>query len=163
MNNIVIYESRSGFTKKYALWIKEALGCEAMALKDWDFRDVEGTIIYGGCIRVGEVKGLKKMMKVYSPQQLIVFATGLSDPDNKEAIDKIKEFNHIEGPFYYYQGGIDYNKTNVFNKLLFKMLRYHAKKKMDIDPFEKSMYEALSMSNDYTNKEDIKELVESVR
>ena len=33
MKSIVIYNSQTGFTKKYADWITEAAGCEAVPLK----------------------------------------------------------------------------------------------------------------------------------
>ena len=33
MKSIVIYNSKTGFTKKYADWISEAAGCEAVPLK----------------------------------------------------------------------------------------------------------------------------------
>lgn len=34
MKAIVVYKSSTGFTKKYADWIAQALGCEAVALQD---------------------------------------------------------------------------------------------------------------------------------
>ena len=33
MKSIVIYNSKTGFTKKYAEWISEAAGCECVELK----------------------------------------------------------------------------------------------------------------------------------
>lgn len=33
MKSIVIYNSQTGFTKKYAEWISEATGCEAVEFK----------------------------------------------------------------------------------------------------------------------------------
>ena len=34
MNSIVTYKSKTGFTKKYAEWIAEDLGCKAVKLSE---------------------------------------------------------------------------------------------------------------------------------
>ena len=34
MKTIVIYNSKTGFTKRYAEWISEALSCECVELKE---------------------------------------------------------------------------------------------------------------------------------
>ena len=34
MKSIVVYTSKTGFTKKYAQWIAEDLGCEAKGLNE---------------------------------------------------------------------------------------------------------------------------------
>ena len=34
-DKVVVYTSETGFSKKYAGWIAEALKCEAMDIKEW--------------------------------------------------------------------------------------------------------------------------------
>ena len=40
-DKVVVYTSETGFSKKYAGWIAEALKCEAMDIKEWKSRKPE--------------------------------------------------------------------------------------------------------------------------
>ena len=50
MKTIVIYNSQTGFTKRYAQWIAEAAGADCLALSDAKKKDLTAyeAIIYGG-------------------------------------------------------------------------------------------------------------------
>ena len=50
MNTIVIYKSKYGATKQYALWIGEELGCKIVDAKNIKASDLAeyDNIIYGG-------------------------------------------------------------------------------------------------------------------
>ena len=50
MKTIVIYNSQTGFTKRYAQWIAEAAGADCLALPDAKKKDLTAyeAIIYGG-------------------------------------------------------------------------------------------------------------------
>ena len=57
----VIYNSQTGFTKRYAGWISEALSCECFelkAVKNKDFKDYD-RIIFGGWACAGSVSKIK--------------------------------------------------------------------------------------------------------
>ena len=51
MKKIVVYTSKTGFAQKYAEWIAEELGCEAVSCKKYakSAKD-EDLVIYGGGI-----------------------------------------------------------------------------------------------------------------
>ena len=58
MNKItVIYESKYGFTLRYAKWISEALSCKLLEQKNVRPKDLEetDTIIYGGGLYAGGI------------------------------------------------------------------------------------------------------------
>ncbi len=54
MKTIVAYRSKSGYTKRYAEWISQELGCDIK--EDPQLSDISGydTIIYGGGMYAGK-------------------------------------------------------------------------------------------------------------
>lgn len=60
-NTVVIYNSKTGFTKRYAEWISKELGCECLKLDDAKNRELDefDTIIFGGWACAGTVSKLK--------------------------------------------------------------------------------------------------------
>ena len=63
MKIIVVYKSGTGFTKKYANWIAEALNCEAVQLKKVNLNELTNydVVVYGGWIMAGMVSGYDKI------------------------------------------------------------------------------------------------------
>ena len=51
MNAIVIYRSKTGFTKRYAQWLAEDLGCEAAAYENRDKVELSGELTLLGITR----------------------------------------------------------------------------------------------------------------
>ena len=83
MKTIVIYRSKTGFTRKYAQWITEALSADIFdiskvndnMLSDYD------TIIYGGSLYAAGITGvkyIKQNLAKLKDKKVIVFATGAS-------------------------------------------------------------------------------------
>ena len=66
MKTLVIYQSSTGFTQKYANWIAEELSSDAKELKKVSVNDVQNAdrIIYGGWIMGGMIMGLDKIRKM---------------------------------------------------------------------------------------------------
>ncbi len=57
MSKIVIYKSKTGFTKRYAHWIGEALKCDVVDLKEFPmdtYKEYE-YVIYGSRIHAVKV------------------------------------------------------------------------------------------------------------
>ena len=65
MNAIVIYKSKYGSTKDYAMWIAEELGCEAKDAKSVKVLDLLAydTIIYGGGLYAEIIAGVSLITK----------------------------------------------------------------------------------------------------
>ena len=63
MKRIVVYKSSTGFTAKYANWIAEELGCEAIELNKIKKCDLVkyDEIIYGGWLMANMVCGYNKI------------------------------------------------------------------------------------------------------
>jgi flavodoxin len=82
---LVLYQTTSGYTKKYAQWISEALAADLSELKDFNASKLTDydLIIFGGSLHAVGISGIK-VIKENLPQltgkKLVVFAVGASPP-----------------------------------------------------------------------------------
>lgn len=173
MKAIVIYKTKTGFTKQYAEWIAKELACEAVSadkisqLKLQNYR----TIIYGGGVTAGQIGGLKKFKKRIAGnpgQKLIVFATGAAPAEALKVKDVVKEANftteEIEKiPYFYFQSGINYEAMKLGSKLMMKMFVAMLGKKKDKTPEEEGMAKTIAKSIDYSDIKFIQPIVSYVK
>lgn len=132
---VVVYTSETGFTKKYAGWIAEALGCSTMDAKEWkNHQPTEyNVVIYGGGFYAGSIKGLKKIkeqMKQYPEIKFVVFATGATPAEAKEMIAKAMDANLTPEeqkiiPVFYFQAGLNYDKMSFMSRMMIKIVSKH--------------------------------------
>ncbi len=81
MSMIVVYSSHTGFTKRYATWLAEELGCRAVSLDDEPRFDASGfdIVAMGGWLHAGGLAGKKWLVRARErhPQaRFVVFAVG---------------------------------------------------------------------------------------
>ena len=134
---IVIYTSKRGSTKQYAEWIAEDLGCEALALSDVDFRQLNlydyDCIVYGGWIRGSGIVDFNKFAKHLDAdlmKRLIVFGVGFADEtaDNYAqvwgySIGKIDPKNENGSILYILGGKYDPSAVTGLDSFLMKIMR----------------------------------------
>ena len=66
MKILLIYKSKTGFTKKYAKWINEEIACDIVNIfniQHVNFKNYD-VVIYGSRIHAGRIDGLKKIKKI---------------------------------------------------------------------------------------------------
>ena len=164
MKHLVVYQSSTGFTAKYATWIAEALSCEAKELKRVTSQEVAvyDCIIFGGWIMGGMISGLDKIRKM-NPKKLVVFAVGAST-GSEEVRNTIKEQNHLEQTaFFYFEGGLAFEKMGFLPKMMLKMVGKSVAKKENKTPQEQEMEKLFAESFDNSDVAKIKPLVAAVR
>lgn len=176
MNNreiIVLYQSETGFTKRYAQWIAEELHCTCTEEKEASLQMLTPyqVIIYGGGFYAGAISGLKKWKDAIEKMQgkkLIVFVTGASPMENEESIAKAIEQNvskeeqeHI--PVYYFRGGLNYSEMSVKSKCIMKAFCFMMDRKKNKTPEEQAMAQGIKTSFDESRREYIYPLIESVK
>lgn len=162
MKRLVVYQSSTGFTAKYAAWIAKALSCEAKELKHVKMQEVAECdgIIFGGWIMGGMIMGLDKIQKM-NPKQLVVFAVGASS-DSEEVRENLRTQNHLEQtPFYYFEGGLAFEKMSFFPKMMLKMMGKSVAKKENKTPQEEEMAKLFAGSFDHSDIAKIEPLVEA--
>ena len=143
MKIIVTYNSKNGFTEKYAKWIAEALNCKALSAAELKNVSEYDLVIHGGWIMGGMISGFENIKKL-NPHNLITFGVGFTKDDNYVAT--VRETNHTgDIPTFYFQGGMNPAKMGFFGKFIVKMVTKN-----------KPQYE------DSTNRETIQALVDYV-
>ena len=159
MNKVVIYQSGTGFTAKYAGWIAERLGCEAKEYKSVNPKELMDydMVIYGGWIFGGMVFGYDKIREL-NLKNVIVFGVGMTVP-SEEVAAKIAEQNQIpRDRFYYFEGGYAPQKVGFMKKMMMNMIKKSLEKKENKTADELHTLETFKGA-DNTSKEAINDLV----
>lgn len=168
VNTLIIYKSKTGFTKRYATWIAEELHAdlipfqkkEKVSLSSYD------TIIFGGGFYAGKINGLgwlKKHLPVLSGKKVVVFATGAtpseSDQAKKALAQNVTEQERNQIKLFYFQSGLCYEKMSVMDRWMMKMFRSMLKKTQG----QEEAYRMIQSSFDVCSKAAIQPLVEECR
>lgn len=99
---VIVYESKRGFTKRYAGIIAEKTGLRALAANEISQVDLGEEILFLGWIKVGKIQGLSKLGK-YNVKAVCASGTGrTAEPDAETVIAG----NGIgDKTFFYLRGG----------------------------------------------------------
>jgi menaquinone-dependent protoporphyrinogen IX oxidase len=168
MKTVVIYKSKTGFTKQYAQWISEALSCKAVDYKDRKKLDLQSfdLVIFGGRLIAGKIEGLQKIKQAMGNKidSLVVFATGATPNTVTEEIERVRQ-NNFGGdsiPFFYMQSGLCYEKMGFFEKTMMKMFAKTLESKQDKTEVEKNLAAIILKSHDMSDKSYIEPLIDYV-
>lgn len=172
MKAVVIYASKSGFTKKYAEWISKEVNADLFELKNVkaDILTEYDTVIYGGglyAVGINGIKFIKNNMDKLIGKKVAIYTTGAT-PYRDETVNEVRDINftveeqkHIR--FFYMRGGFDYNKLKPIDKVLMTLLKLKIKLKKNRIADEKGMLAAYDVPVDFTREKNIKELIEYIR
>ncbi|WP_343348587.1 flavodoxin domain-containing protein [Terrisporobacter petrolearius] len=172
MKSIVVYESKYGSTERYAKWIGEELDSKVSKIEDISTVDLLNydNIIFGGWLHAGTIKGFKNIYKdidKFKSKNLIVFYVGLSIMDEKiyEEVKK-NNFHDVDNiKQFYLRGAFNYNNLNISDKLMMNVFKRILKKQKEdeMDENTKGMLDAYVTPVDFTDKENIKPIIKSVK
>lgn len=171
MKSIVVYESRYGSTEKYAKWIGEELSCRVSKIGDVSTEELLNydNIIFGGWLHAGNIKGFKNIYKdidKFKDKNLILFYVGLSIMDDKvyEEVKKnnFPDIDNIKS--FYLRGAFNYKKLTTSDKLMMNVFKIVLKrqKEEEMDENTKGMLEAYNTPVNFTDKNNIKPIIEAV-
>jgi len=169
MKTAVVYTSQTGFTKRYAEWIAEAVGADCMDLSEAKklSMDAYDAIVYGGWACAGGISKLswfKGNINKWAGKKLIAFCVGGSPLENPEIEGALrKNFNDTEWEkvkVFYCPGGFNYEKMSKTSKVMMKMFVKALEAKKDKTEEEKIMVQMISSSYDISDKKYIEPIVE---
>ena len=157
---LVVFESKTGFTKRYAHWIADAVSADCVpvaevslaVLADYDIVVFGGPLFASRVLSLGKVQGwMEKLPK----KTWVVFATGVtpSDPEFVRSIEKVNFPAETPQParFYYFLGGMDFEKMSCFNRLLIRLFGRLSQKKhkspQGTSPTPPSMFRSFDLSH----------------
>ena len=99
---VIVYESKTGFTKRYADMLAAKTGRKVFPVKERSKINTDEEIILLGWMKVGKIQGLEKLRK-YNIIAVCGSGTGrTAEPDTETVIAR----NKLDGiPFFYLRGG----------------------------------------------------------
>lgn len=169
MKTIVIYNSQTGFTKRYAEWIAEAAGADCLELSAAKKKDLAAydAIIFGGWACAGNISKLswfKGNIDRWAGKKLIAFCVGASPIDNPEIDIALKrnlnESEYKKVKIFYCPGGLNYEKMSIPSKLMMKMFVKKLKAQKDKTEAEQIMVKMISSSYDISDRKYIEPILQ---
>lgn len=162
MKTLIIYNSKTGFTKKYVQWLSEEIDCTLIAFPEAGTADFSSydTVIFASWFHAGRIKELNWFKKQpLTCKNKIVLATGATPADSPETQNALLENfkdNRTEYTPFYVQGGLCYEKMGTADKLLMSLFKKMVKKSAGENS---EMYRMISHSYDMSKKENLEPLI----
>lgn len=174
MKTLVIYKSKYGSTKKYAEWIAEELGCEAIDAKGVKPSDLEkyDTIVYGGGLYAETINGVSLITKNIDKlrdKRIAVYTTGLTPTDCRDYYDKLVfEKNFKFGipqnvKVFNFMGKMIVSELSVVHRTAIKMLKKVMSDKENPTEMEKLLVDLCDKDGDFSDRNAISNLVAYIR
>lgn len=171
MKTVIVYNSKTGFTEKYAMWIKEALDadcCKLADAKNVDFNKYDA-IVFGSWACAGNVTKSKwffNRVPAWKDKCLVLYAVGGGPKENNPDVDAFLETaippEYSNAKAFYCQGGFNYDKMDVPSRLAMKMFVKMLKSKKDATDKDRTMAEMISQSYDISDRKYIDPIVEYI-
>jgi menaquinone-dependent protoporphyrinogen IX oxidase len=173
MKSIVIYKSKTGFSKKYADWIAEELKADIFKTNEVNLEMVMkyDNIIYLGGLYVGGILGfsfIKNNFNKLKDKNIIAIAVGATTKKD-EAIEEVKNRNLNEEmrdkvDFFLLRGGLDYKKMNLLDRFLMFLLvkSIKSKKQEELNDEQIGMISTYGKTVDFTNKKYIEPIIQVI-
>lgn len=167
MRTLIIYNSSTGFTKRYAYWLQEEIEADVVSINDEFELDVYDQIVFVGWAHGGTIKGLswfKKKIEGIKDKTLVVFCVGASPIGNEDIADALENnlpsdtYGHIHR--FYCPGGINYSKMPLTSKMMMRGLVGFFRLKRNKTQKEIEMAEMISKSYDISDKKYLDPIIE---
>ncbi len=128
---VIVYESKTGFTKRYADMLAAKTGLKVFAAKECAKISKEDEIIFLGWMKAGKIQGLAKL-RGYNVKAVCGSGTGRTAEPNTETVIAR---NSIQGtPFFYLRGGcFPLKEIKGMDKIMLSMFLKMLKGRKDKD------------------------------
>ncbi len=168
MKTIVIYNSQTGFTKRYAQWIAEAAGADCLELSKAKGKSLDEyeAVVFGSWACAGSVSKInwfKGNIDKWTNKKLIAFCVGASPIDSPQIEQSLKNnFNEAQMKkvsVFYCPGGFNYEKMSAVSRLMMKMFIKSLKAKKDKTEEDEEMIKMISASYDISDRKYIEPIL----
>ncbi len=172
MKTIIIYNSQTGFTKRYAEWIAEAAEADCIELSAAKKKDLTAyeAIVFGSWACAGSISKIswfKGNIDKWTGKKLIVFCVGASPIENPEVEIALSQiFNESErkkAALFYCPGGLNYDKMAAPSKLMMKLFVKSLKAKKVKTQEDELMIKMISSSYDIAGKQYIEPILQCLK
>ena len=155
---LIVYESKTGFTKKYADMLAEKTKLKVFNVKELSKVNNDEEIIFLGWMKVGKIQGLNRVQK-YKVKAVCGSGTGrTAEPSTGTVIAR----NKIEGiPFFYLRGGcFPLKELKGFDKIMMSMFVKMLKNRKDKDEKVEESISIIENGFDGVKQENLSPVVE---
>ena len=159
----IVYVSNTGFTERYARYLAQNLRCEALSLKEAvSCVRKKSDVIFFGWVNAGKIEGLKKVRKIFNP--ICVCGVGIAPSDDKTIVSLMDANDLHHAPFFYLQGGFNFDSLKGGNKLKMSiarsLLKKEIEKKENPEASEKALLDILTNGADFVDPNKIKSIAD---
>ena len=155
---VIVYESKTGFTKRYAEMLAAKTGLKVFHVKEISKISQDEEIIFLGWIKVGKIQGLDKVRK-YNVKAVCGSGTGrTAEPD----VETVVARNNIKGiPFFYLRGGcLPLKKMKGMDRIMLSMFVKMLKSRKDKDERTEESIDIIVNGFDGVKEENLEPLLE---
>lgn len=166
---LILYKSKTGFTKRYADMIAEETGGTAMDFKKGtpELLSSFNRILFGSRMHAGRIDGLPEARNLFQKSGIkpsALFVTGAMPNTESQTIAEMWKNNLTSEeltdlPHFYMQSGLCYEKMNFTDKAMMKMFAFMMKRKKDKTPDEADFAKAIANSYDISSREYLEPLL----
>lgn len=159
-NILILYNSKTGFTRQYAQLLAHRLGCTALPLKDAP-ADLSqyAAVAFGSRLHAGSVDGWKKargLLRRRGAKQLVLFATGAMPNEAEAQIQAMWAQNLTPEelaaiPHFYLQAGLCYEKMGGADRAMMKLAAWAMTRKKAKTPEDEAFQAAIGHSYDISD------------
>ncbi len=167
----VVYQSKTGFTQKYAQWIAEAVNGDLIKGNEVKMQELlkYDTIVYGGGLYAGGIHGIKLItcnFEQLKHKNLIVFWVGVT-PVRQNTMDEIKNKSFTQEQqkfirFFMLRGGFNYQLCTPVDKVLMKLLKLKLSRVKNPDADQRGMLASYNHPLDFADIKYITPIVEQI-
>jgi len=150
---VIVYESKTGFTKRYADMLSAKTGLKVFGIKELARVNRDEEVIFLGWMKVGKIQGLDKLQK-YNVKAVCGSGTGrTAEPDTRTVIAR----NKIENiPFFYLRGGcLPLKELRGMDRILLFMFIKMLKSRKDKDEKTEESISIINNGFDGVNEENL--------
>ena len=174
MNNIIIYGSNYGTSKRYAEELGRRMQVEVVSYKELGDINEYTDVIYIGGLYAGGVCGMSKTLKKWKKEKksLCIISVGVSNHRGQKNIDAIRKNIKLQLPdelyrmarIYHLRGGIDYSKLSGTHKVMMGLLYKKCKSipEEQRDEETKALIETYNQKVDFVNFDDLDAIVDDL-
>lgn len=155
---IIVYESKTGFTKKYAEMLATKTGLNVFRVKEISKFTKDEEIIFLGWLKAGKIQGLDKLRKY----NVIAVCGSGSARTAEPSGEAMASRNKIEDkPFFYLRGGcLPLKDLKGFDKLMLSMFLKMLKSRKDKDEKTEEAISNLENGFDGVEEENLKPVIQ---
>ncbi|GAA4284169.1 flavodoxin domain-containing protein [Brevibacterium daeguense] len=172
MRTLVVYTSKTGFTKTYAEWIAEDLGAEIVRTQDLSREQLASAdvVIHGGGLRASRIEGLRTFLRhwpLLKGKHVALWHTG-ANPGRPETVEGVWEQNLTPEQLerttrFYLRGGFDFTRLRGVDRLVMSIMRFVLKRKKNPSADDRGMLAMYEHPTTELSRENTAPLVNHVR